>query len=140
MRVYIMAASVQNLLNDLKDPLKEMCLIRGGLETEVIESFLAKENLLVKDILERLHIPSSTYFSKKKNHQPLDAYTTEKFVRLISVLIMASDILGKVEAKNWIYRNVPSLGNQAPLNLLDTEVGHRLVEQALLQIKYGMYA
>jgi putative toxin-antitoxin system antitoxin component (TIGR02293 family) len=135
-----MASSVQNLLNDLKDPLKEMRLIRGGLKTEVIESFLAKENFLVKDILERLHIPSSTYFSKKKNHLPLDAYATEKFVRLISVLIMASDILGKAEAKTWIYRDVPSLGNQAPLNLLDTEVGHRLVEQALLQIKYGMYA
>ena len=53
---------------------------------------------------------------------------------------MASDILGKAESKNWLYRNVPSLGNQIPLNLLDTETGHRLVEQALLQIKYGMYA
>ncbi|HSW69647.1 MAG TPA: antitoxin Xre/MbcA/ParS toxin-binding domain-containing protein [Gammaproteobacteria bacterium] len=135
-----MAASLQNLLNDLKDPLKEMNLVRNGLATKVIESFLAKENLLVKDILERLHIPSSTYFSKKKNQQPLDTYTTEKFVRLISILMMASDILGKNEAKNWIYRNVPSLGNQAPVNLLDTEVGHRLAEQALLQIKYGMYA
>lgn len=135
-----MAASVQNLLNDLKDPLKEMGLIRDGLKIGVVESFLAKENLLVKDVLEKLYIPSSTYFSKKKNHQPLDAYTSEKFVRLISVLTMASSILGKEEAKNWIYRSIPSLGNQAPLNLLDTEVGHRLVEQALLQIKYGMYA
>ncbi|HSW93341.1 MAG TPA: antitoxin Xre/MbcA/ParS toxin-binding domain-containing protein [Gammaproteobacteria bacterium] len=135
-----MAASVQSLLNDLKDPLKEMDLIRGGLETRVIESFLAKENFLVKDILERLHIPSSTYFSKKKNHQLLDAYTSEKFIRLISILVMASDILGKQEARNWIYRKVPSLGNEAPVNLLDTEIGHRLVEQALLQIKYGLYA
>jgi putative toxin-antitoxin system antitoxin component (TIGR02293 family) len=133
-------ASVQNLMNDLKDPFKEMHLIRNGLEPKLIETFLAKENLLVTDILEKLHIPSSTYFSKKKNQQTLDTYTTEKFIRLISVLMMANKILGKAEAKNWIYRNVPSLANQAPINLLDTEVGHRLVEQALLQIKYGMYA
>lgn len=133
-------ALVQSLLNDLKDPFKEMHLIRGGIEPKIIESFLAKENLLIKDVLEKLHIPSSTYFSKKKNHQPLDTYSTEKFIRLVTILIMASEILGKVEAKNWLYRNVPSLGNQAPINLLDTEVGHRLVEQALLQIKYGMYA
>jgi putative toxin-antitoxin system antitoxin component (TIGR02293 family) len=131
---------VQNLLKDLKDPFKEMRLIRSGLEPEIIESFLAKENLLVKDILERLHIPSSIYFSKKKHQQPLDACTTEKFIRLITILIKTSEILGKIEAKKWIYCNVPSLGNQAPINLLDTEVGHRLVEQALLQIKYGMYA
>jgi putative toxin-antitoxin system antitoxin component (TIGR02293 family) len=134
------SALVQGLLNDLKDPFKEMHLIRNGLGTEIIESFLAKENLLVKDVLKRLHIPSSTYFAKKKQQQPLDTYTTEKFIRLVTVLRMASDILGKAEAKNWIYRNVPSLGNQAPINLLDMEVGHRLVEQTLLQIKYGMYA
>ncbi len=102
--------------------------------------YVSRENFLVKEILENLDIPSSTYFSKKKNHQPLDSYTTEKFVRFISVLIMASDILGKTEAKNWIYKKVPSLGNHAPINLLDTEIGHRLVEQTLLQIKYGMYA
>jgi putative toxin-antitoxin system antitoxin component (TIGR02293 family) len=135
----MMSVSVKNLLDDLKDPIKEMALIRAGLKIKVIESFLTQESFLIKDVLERLHIPASTYFSKKKNHQPLDAYTTEKFVRLISVLVMASDILGKTEAKNWLYRKVPSLDNQVPLNLLDTEVGHRLVEQVLLQIKYGMY-
>lgn len=132
--------SVQKLLKDLKDPIKEMSLIRRGLEVIVIESFLAKKNIVVKDILKRLQIPASTYFSKKKNHQPLDAYTTEKFIRLISVIKMASDILGVEEARYWIYRNIPSLGNQAPVNLLDTEIGHRLVEQTLLHIKYGMYA
>jgi putative toxin-antitoxin system antitoxin component (TIGR02293 family) len=134
-----MSASVNNLLITLKDPIKEMGLIRIGLKTTVIESFLDQEDFLVKDVLERLHIPSSTYFSKKKNHQPLDSYTTEKFIRLISILTIASDILGKTEAKNWLYTPIPALGKQVPINLLDTEVGHRLVEQALLHIKHGMY-
>jgi putative toxin-antitoxin system antitoxin component (TIGR02293 family) len=138
MRAITMAT--QNLFSALQDPIKEMRLIRSGLETKVIESFLKKEKILVTDILVRLDIPPSTYFAKKKNHQPLDTYTTEKFIRLVSVIKMAADILGKTEAKNWIYRSIPSLGNEAPLDLLDTEVGHRLVEQALLQIKYGMYA
>lgn len=134
-----MPASVEKLIHNLKDPIKKMGLIRDGIKTQVIESFLAQEDLMVKDVLERLHIPSSTYFSKKRHHQPLDAYTTEKFIRLISVLLMATEVLGKPEAKNWLFRKIPSLGNEVPLNLLDTEVGHRLVEQALLQIKYGMY-
>ncbi len=132
-------ALVKTLLKDLKNPFKEISLIRNGVDPEVVEAFLDKENLPVKDILERLHIPSSTYFSRKKQQLRLDTYTTEKFVRLISVLIMAAEILGSDEAKSWIYRNVPSLGDQAPINLLDTEAGHRLVEQVLLQIKYGMY-
>ena len=134
-----MSVIVKNLLADLKDPIKEMGMIRSGIKTAVIESYLSQEDLPINDVLDKLHIPSSTYFAKKKLRKPLDAYTSEKFIRLISVLVMASDILGKPEAKNWLYRKVPSLGNQVPISLLDTETGHRLVEQALLQIKYGIY-
>jgi len=135
-----MSASVERLINKLKDPQKEITLVRDGLNTTVIELFLDQQNLAIKDVLERLSIPSSTYFAKKKTHKNLDAYTSEKFIRLISTMEMASQILGKEEAKNWLYRKIPSLGNEIPLNLLDTEAGHRLVVQALLQIKYGVYS
>ena len=135
-----MSASVEHLISTLKDPKKEIILVRSGLKTTVIESFLDQQGLAIKDVLLRLSIPSSTYFTKKKAHKTLDAYSSEKFIRLISVMEMASKILGKSEAKNWIYRKIPSLGNEVPLNLLDTEAGHRLVTQALLQIKYGMYS
>jgi putative toxin-antitoxin system antitoxin component (TIGR02293 family) len=135
-----MLISVENLISKLKDPKKEMELVRNGLKINIIESFLVQENFLIKDILERLDIPASTYFAKKKHHQALDSYTSEKFIRLISVMVMASEILGKLEAKDWLYRKIPSLGNEVPLNLLDTEAGHRLVTQALLQVKYGIYS
>lgn len=126
------------ILSSLKDPLKEIKLVRNGLKTKDVEDFLSEEHLPIKDALERLDISSSTYFSKKKSRKPLDAHTTEKFIRLISVMISAREVMG-LEAKNWLYKKVPSLGNQVPFNLLDTEAGHRLVEQALLQIKHGVY-
>lgn len=135
-----MSATVEHLLTKLKDPKKEMGLVRNGLKATLIESFLNQEDLPIKDVLERLDIPSSTYFAKKKSHKALDAYTSEKFIRLISVMVMASKILGKSEAKNWLYRKIPSLGNEVPLNLLDTEAGHRMVVQTLLQIKHGVYS
>lgn len=134
-----MSAVVNNLLNKLKDPMQEMSMIRNGLKMGVVESFLLEEELQIKDILEKLHISSSTYFARKRNHQPLDSYASEKFIRLINVMTLATEILGKAEAKQWLYRPIPSLGKEIPLNLLDTEIGHRLVEQALLQIKYGIY-
>ncbi len=58
---------------------------------------------------------------------------------LISVTVTASKILGKLEAKNWLYRKIRSLGNEIPINLLDTEAGHRMVIQTLLHFKYGIY-
>ena len=109
-----MHSSLHTLLKDIKDPLKEMHLIRNGLKIAVVEAFLMNEDLSIKDVLQRLHIPSSTYFSKKKNHKPLDSYTSEKFIRLMSVLLLATDILGKEEAKNWLYSTIPAVGNQGP--------------------------
>lgn len=134
-----MTAIVERLINNLKNPKKEMALIRNGLKINLVESFLDEQELAVKDVLERLAIPASTYFARKKRHQALDAYSSEKFIRLISVMVKASKILGKSEAKNWLYKKIPSLGNEIPLNLLDTEVGHRLVVQTLLQIQHGIY-
>lgn len=134
-----MVIAVAHLLSKLKDPMQEMVLVRNGLKTSLVESFLTQEDMSIKDVLQRLHIPSSTYFARKKNHKALDAYTSEKFIRLMTVIDMTTTILGKSEAKNWLYRKIPSLGNEVPINLLDTEVGHRLVVQTLLQIKHGVY-
>jgi putative toxin-antitoxin system antitoxin component (TIGR02293 family) len=134
-----MSTLVINLLAQLKDPTKEVALIRKGLSIKSVESFLDQEGFVLKDILPRLGISSSTYFSKKKKQEPLDVHSSEKLVRLIQVMVNASRILGDDEAKKWVYQKVPSLGNKLPIDLLDTEVGHQLVEQALLQIEHGIY-
>lgn len=134
-----MTATVMTLLTQLKDPKKEVHLIRKGLKPGVVEAFLNQEGFLIKDVLERLDISTSTYFAKKKSQKVLDTNTTEKFIRLIQVMLKASRVLGEQEAKSWLYRPIPSLGNEVPINLLDTEPGHRLVEQSLLQIEHGVY-
>lgn len=132
--------SKTQLINVLKDPMKEITTIRKGIEPQLIEDFLNEQSLAVKDILNRLQISRSTYFSKKKTRIPLDSSTTEKFFRLISTLYLANEILGKEAARHWLYSAIPALGEQAPIDLLDTEAGHKLVGEMLMQIKYGIYA
>jgi len=122
------------------DPIKEIKTIREGINPEMIENFLSEQAFVVKDILTSLNIKPSNYFAKKKEHKRLDPTSTEKFLRLFAVVQIAQEILGKAEAKNWLYRKIPSLGEQIPMDLLDTEAGHRLVEHALMQIKYGIYS
>lgn len=134
-----MSALVINLLAQLKDPNKEVALIRKGLSIKSVESFLDQEGFVLKDILHRLDISYSTYFAKKKKQELLDTHSSEKLVRLIQVMVNASRILGEDEAKKWVYQKVLSLGNELPIDLLDTEAGHQLVEQVLLQIEHGIY-
>jgi putative toxin-antitoxin system antitoxin component (TIGR02293 family) len=130
--------TIERLLETFEDPFKEMHLIRTGMGADLVKAFLDREKMPVKDTLLKLDIPVSTFFSKK-GREVLDSYSTEKFVRLFSTLLLASKILGKDQAKTWLYEKIPSLGNEVPISLLDTETGHRLVVQALLQIKYGVY-
>ena len=132
-------ASIQ-LINRLNDPMKEIKTIRDGINPNLVERFLNEQSFVVNDVLSRLQISKSTYFAKKKKESPLDPATTEKFLRLISVVKIATEIIGKVEVKSWLYKKIASLGQQAPLDLLDTEAGHRLVEETLLHIKYGVYS
>lgn len=132
-------STAKQLMSSFKDPIKEIETIRNGIMPDLVENFLIQESLAVNDVLARLQIPKSTYFAKKKAHKLLDSMTTEKFIRLISIIQIATEVLGREEVKNWLYKKVASLGNGTPLDLLDTEAGHRLVEQALLQIKYGIY-
>jgi len=134
-----MLSSTRQLMNCFKDPIQEITTIREGINAELIDHFLSDQSFVVKDILMSLNIKPSTYFARKKEHKRLDSSSTEKFLRLFSVVKNAQEILGYAEAKNWLYRKIPSLGQQIPINLLDTEAGHRLVEQALFQIKYGIY-
>jgi putative toxin-antitoxin system antitoxin component (TIGR02293 family) len=134
-----MLTNTDQLINCLNDPLTEIETIRKGIQPDVIEQFLQDQSFVVKDVLNRLQITHSTYFAKKKDHKRLDSSSTEKFFRLISIVQLASEILGKAEAKHWLYQKIASLGEQIPMDLLDTEAGHRLVEQVLLQIKYGVY-
>lgn len=135
-----MALSTNKLNNYFSDPIKEIEVIRKGINPDLIEDFLSDQSLIVKDVLQRLKITSSTYFAKKKDHKLLDSGSTEKFLRLVSVVKNAEEILGSTGVKNWLYKKIPSLGNQIPMDLLDTEAGHKLVADVLLQIKYGIYS
>lgn len=134
-----MLSSTKQLMDCIEDSINEIKTIREGIDPELVDNFLSDQFFVVKDILISLNIKPSTYFAKKKNHKRLDPTSTEKFLRLFSVVQSAQKILGHAEGKNWLYRKVPSLGDQIPMDLLDTEAGHQLVEQALLQIKYGIY-
>ncbi len=135
-----MIKSVKNIMSSFDDPIKEIEIIRSGITPQVIETFLVPYDYVMKDVLERLHITVSTYKSKKSRQEALDSAASEKLFRLISIINKANDVLGELETKAWLYRKIPSLDNQKPIDLLDTEAGHRLVEQSLQHIQYGIYS
>jgi putative toxin-antitoxin system antitoxin component (TIGR02293 family) len=46
----------------------------------------------------------------------------------------------KEKAAAWLHRSNRALGHVVPLDLVDTEIGARRVEQVLGRIEYGVYS
>ena len=122
------------------NPRAEIKAVRLGISPRQVEIFLEDNKFGIKETLKCLAISPSSFFLKKKNRAKLNREMTEKFLRFVHVLKQAEKTLESLpEATAWLYRQIPSLNSQRPIDLLDTEPGHKLVEQTLLQIEYGIY-
>ena len=57
------------------------------------------------------------------------------------IMIRAVEVLGsREEASRWLHAPNPALGGQTPLELLDTDLGSRQVEDVLGRIEHGVYS
>jgi uncharacterized protein (DUF2384 family) len=51
----------------------------------------------------------------------------------------ATEVLGVNHVGRWMRSQIPSLGNQTPYALIQTEHGRKQVERVLLKIEHGVY-
>ena len=79
--------------------------------------------------------------ARRKLEKHLSPIESDRLYRLAYVTHVASAVLGGVEAaRRWLAGPNRSLGGVVPMTLLDTDIGCRRVEEALVRINYGMYA
>lgn len=57
----------------------------------------------------------------------------------VQLVRRASEVLGASHVARWMQSEIPSLGNQTPYVLMQTEAGRRKVELVLLKIEHGVY-
>jgi putative toxin-antitoxin system antitoxin component (TIGR02293 family) len=114
-------------------------LVEAGLPTKVINHLLGKglSRVEVFDII----IPLRTWKHRKSRHQPLSKEESERAVRAARVLARAQAVMGDQEsALEWLRAPKRRFEGRAPLEMLRTEAGGRLVDQMLIQIDEGMIA
>jgi putative toxin-antitoxin system antitoxin component (TIGR02293 family) len=79
--------------------------------------------------------------ARRKHERQLSPVESDRLYRLAYVTHVASAVLGGVEvARKWLSRSNRSLGGAEPMSLLDTDIGCRQVEEALVRLNYGLYA
>ena len=116
-------------------------LIREGLPPD--NAFLIQKTAgLSNHELEK--IAGTSYRTLRRNLDKktrLSTVVSDRIVRFLKVLKDASDTLGGIEnASAWIRRPCRPLGDQNPIDLLDTEAGTSEVVDVLGRIRHGVFS
>jgi len=115
--------------------------VREGLPVASLDAVSKRAGLATNEEKCRvLHIPARTLTRRQASGGRLDAAESERVVRLARLTQQAEDVLEDVEkAQAWLRAPNRALGGGTPLELLDTDLGLRLVEDVLDRIEYVVY-
>ena len=117
------------------DQLRET--VKAGLPYACLEALIGKFGLAREEAAAALHLPQRT-IARRKKEQKLQADESDRLLRLARVGAQAVATLGSEEkAVQWLRRPNRALGKRVPLDLIDSDIGTRQVEEVLGRIEHG---
>jgi putative toxin-antitoxin system antitoxin component (TIGR02293 family) len=125
----------------LESPTTEADILRiveGRLAPSVIKRLSALG--LERSEIDALVIASRTLQHRRSRREKLTVEESDRVLRVIRVLSLTESIYGSRDrALAWLRKPTARLGGRAPLSLLKTDTGSRIVEELLIQIDDGMF-
>ena len=120
--------------NELRDA------VRRGLPFSTMETLSDQLELSPQQCSEVLAIPARTVARRKENKQ-LNPQESDRLYRVARAASQAVEVLGSLDkARLWLNTPNRALSCEPPLDLLDTEIGARQVEEVLLRLNYGIFS
>ena len=121
------------------DPSEIIRSMRSGMPADIIPGLAARIGISQDGLFQLLRLPKSTMKARISKNDALSPSEQDRLYRTEKVLARACAVLeDEASAKAWVVRENRSLGGEAPLALLDTEVGYELVLDTLGRIEYGI--
>ena len=113
-------------------------IVEQQLPTSSIPRLLALG--LTRAEVDSLVIPLRTLQHRRSRREKLTLEESDRVLRTMRALSQAEVVYGsRQRALQWLRSANPRLGNRAPLELLKTDAGSRIVEELLLQIDEGIF-
>ena len=114
--------------------------IRTGLPWMAFEQLRERLGVSQQYLAEILLIPART-LTRRRNSGSFHADESDRIIRVARILAHAHEVFESPEnAAAWLRRSNRTLGGAAPLKLLDTGPGARLVDEALGRIEHGLFS
>jgi len=120
-------------------PFERVSAVRSGLPVGMVDDLLSSGALSAPE-LHALVLPRKTLANRRKTGT-LNPEQSDRLTRVARIIAIARETFGTPEkAHKWLRRPSAALENHAPLRLLDTDEGTRLVETLLGRIGHGIAA
>jgi len=114
--------------------------VESGVPIATMSDFATSSGLPMKDLYDVV-IPARTLKHRRERKQPLSRDESDKLARLVRVFDHTVKVFGDLElARKWLNKSKKRFAGRTPLDMLQTDVGARMVEELLGQIDYGMFA
>lgn len=128
------------LKRDVRTDFDLLDAIEGGLPLATVDSVL-KGGIIEPDELYDLVIARRTLAHRKEKRQSLTPEQSDRLARVVRVVARAEEAIGDAEkAGRWLRSANRALQGKRPLDLLDSDVGARMVERVLGGIEHGLVA
>jgi putative toxin-antitoxin system antitoxin component (TIGR02293 family) len=114
--------------------------IRHGLPASMFDQIAATLGLSTSLLAAKLGIARRTLTRKHGMGAPLSAEVSEKVLRVARICNLARSLFATDQAiSQWLFKPDGALGDVAPIDLLDTELGAREVEALVRSLTYGQF-
>jgi len=115
-------------------------MIREGIPATAVESILRAVHLSQAELALALGIPERT-LARRKREGALNSEESSKLLRLARVVSRASEVFeDPAAAVDWLKSPNAALRGNAPLSLLDTDIGAEAVLDTVGRIEHGVFA
>jgi putative toxin-antitoxin system antitoxin component (TIGR02293 family) len=115
-------------------------MIRAGIPAAAVESVLSTMHVSQTELAQALGIPQRT-LARRKREGILNSEESSKLLRLARVVSRASEVFDDpAAAVDWLKSPNAALRGNAPLSLLDTDIGAESALDTLGRIEHGVFA
>jgi putative toxin-antitoxin system antitoxin component (TIGR02293 family) len=113
-------------------------IVEGQLAPAVIKRLISLG--LQRGEIDAVIIPQRTLQHRRSRREKLTVEESDRVLRALRVLSLAQSVYGSRErALAWLRKPHARLDGRAPLSLLKTDTGSRILEELLIQIDEGMF-
>jgi putative toxin-antitoxin system antitoxin component (TIGR02293 family) len=113
-------------------------IVEGRLAPAVIKRLISLG--LERSEIDAVIIPQRTLQHRRSRREKLTVEESDRVLRAVRVLSLAESVYGsRQRALAWLRKPHGRLDGRAPLSLLRTDTGSRIVEELLVQIDEGMF-